>query len=183
MRWSFGVALGLAAAFLAAFAAGDAFLHVDGIQGESTDSSHPGDIEIISWSYPGEAAALEGAASGHASSSGGAIRITKRVDNTSPAIMQAVTTGRRFAKATLFVPKAGGDPTEYLQYDMEGVVFSEHSKSSGGTSKGGGTAPVETVSLNFTSLAAAYTAKPQQPTVPRGLAPNNTHLPPPGNAN
>ena len=180
MKWSFGAAVGVAAAFAfaaPALAAVNAFLQLDGVKGESQDLK--GAIELASWSYDqagGGHTAPTGQAAGHVNA--GQIQITKAHDQSSPILMQAAATGRHFKTATLFVRKAGGSQQPYLEYKLTDVLLSHYQMSSGGSS--GGDRPTESLTLNFTKIETVYKPQSQDQGPRTGVMTPTAHLPPPG---
>ena len=72
----------------------DMFLKIEGVEGESTDKSHKGEIDILSWSWgmdsPGDAFGLP---TGRTNVE--LLRLTKRVDSASTALMSALLLGER----------------------------------------------------------------------------------------
>ena len=126
----------------------DMFLKLDGIEGESKDHKHKGEIELLSFSWGVSNSARACGATG----GGGAgkvsvndFTIVKRVDSVSPQLMQNCVTGKHISEGTITVRKAGEKPVEYLKIKLEEVLIS--SSQSGG---GGATEPMEQVTLNFT---------------------------------
>src|SRR5262249_33326550 len=104
----------------------DYFLKIDGAEGESPDSKHPGEIECLNWSW-GEA----NAGSSHSGGGGGTGKVsmqdfhfTQRVCKSSPALMLFCADGTHIKKAVLTCRKAGKDQQEYLKIEMEDVVVS-----------------------------------------------------------
>jgi len=143
-----------------ASAAVDAFLKIDGIQGESQDSKHKDEIEVLSWSWGGTQGSHGLGSGAGARASRPCIKdftITKFVDKASPTLAAATVTGTLLPKAVLTVRKAGGTQQEYLTFELKSVLVSSY--STGGVSSGEG-APTEQVSLNFSSLSYEY--KPQK---------------------
>jgi type VI secretion system secreted protein Hcp len=151
----------------------DAFLNIDGIQGDSTDDKHKGWIEVLSFSW-----GATNPSSATASSSGGGTteRVTlddlvvmKHIDKSSPKIHEAVSKGTHFATVTLQLHRAGGDKIQYYEVKMEQVIISSAVAQgvSMGTrgSKAGDTGgkgspdylPVEDVSFNFGKIKWTYT--------------------------
>ncbi len=66
----------------------DAFLKLEGVKGESSDSKHAGAIDVLSWSW-----ALAQGASSHSGGGGGSGRVeardlllTKHVDRATPVL-------------------------------------------------------------------------------------------------
>jgi type VI secretion system secreted protein Hcp len=127
----------------------DAFLKIEGIPGESTDSKHTDWIEILSFNH-----GVMQPASTTASSSGGAgaeratfstVDITKLVDKSSPKLYEASFTGKHISKITLEFCRAGGDKEKYLDIVLEQVIITTFTQ--GGAGSGDGEFPVERVSF------------------------------------
>src|SRR5262245_63241210 len=83
------------------------------INGESQDSKHKDEIEVIAWSW-----GMQGKPSlGGGNTSGKAtvreLRITKRVDKASTALMAALRNNELITEATLTLRKIGKNPLEY----------------------------------------------------------------------
>ncbi len=133
----------------------DMFLKLDTVDGESIDSVHKGEIDILAFSW--------GASQGgtmHLATGGGAgkvnvqdVTITKYVDKATAKLWKAVCAGDHFATATLTVRKAGGTaPVEYLVFTFEQIIIT--SVSTGGS--GGEERLTETASLNFAICKFEY---------------------------
>jgi type VI secretion system secreted protein Hcp len=104
--------------------AGDMFLMVKGakhglIKGESQDDQHKGEIDVVSWSWGMQAKAsiATGLATGKATIND--LRIVKRVDSASTALMLALRTNEPIQKAVLTLRKAGKGQLEYLKVTIE----------------------------------------------------------------
>ncbi|MFM2059125.1 MAG: hypothetical protein RLY71_3510 [Pseudomonadota bacterium] len=105
-------------------AQGDMFLRVEGskqglIKGESSDSVHGGEIDLLSWSW-----GLDGNASSFGQTTARTtlqeLVIHKRVDSASTALMSALRNNEIIKKAVLVARKAGGSaPLEYFKLTME----------------------------------------------------------------
>ena len=138
---------------------GDMFLLIKGakhglIKGESQDAQHKDEIEVLSWSWgmQGKPSLGGGAASGKASVHD--LKITKRVDSASTALMLALRTNEPITKAVLTLRKAGKSQLEYMKVTIEqGRVMSL-------TIDGGdndGTADVlERVTFSFNKIEVEY---------------------------
>src|SRR5437868_11414365 len=104
----------------------DAFLKIDGIEGESQDHKHGKEIEIISYSFgatqPGSSATGGGAGTGKVSMAD--IHFTHGIDKASPKLMLACCTGDHIKSAILSVRKAGGSQLEYLVMTLSDVLVS-----------------------------------------------------------
>ena len=132
----------------------DAFLKLDGIKGESTDSKHKGEIELLSFSLGANNSAT--LATGSAGQGGGAgkvhfsdIQVTKKVDSSSPLLMLNCAGGSHIKEGNLVVRKAGGDQLEYLKIKLTDVLISSvHTTGSHGSN----TVPEEEVSIDRKSV-------------------------------
>jgi type VI secretion system secreted protein Hcp len=140
--------------------ASDMFLSVKGaahgvINGESIDDKHKGEIEVLSWSWgiQGKASLGGGSASGKATIR--EMKIVKKVDKASTALMGAVRTNELIKEAVLTVRKAGKTALEYLKITMEqGRVMSIDIEAG---DPSGGMDLVERITLSFNKIAVEYT--------------------------
>ena len=132
------------------------FLSVKGaahgvINGESIDDKHKGEIEVLSWSWgiQGKASLGGGSASGKATIR--EMKIVKKVDKASTALMGAVRTNEMIKEAVLTVRKAGKTALEYLKITMEqGRVMSIDIEAG---DPSGGIDLVERITLSFNKIA------------------------------
>jgi len=137
----------------------DAFLKIDGIPGESTDSKHKEWIEILSFHH-GLSQPIVSEASSHGARSSGRVdiqdaRITKAVDKATPKLALACCKGTHVATVAVEFCRAGGEKQKYLEYKLSDVLIS--STSTGGTSKGNDALPLEEVSFRFGKIEWTYT--------------------------
>ena len=133
----------------------DAFLKIEGIDGESTDSKHKDWIEVLSYGWgvtqPTSAASTAGSATS-ARASFGDLSITKLLDKSTPKLFLACANGEHLKKVTLELCRAAGeDKAKYMEYIMEEVVVSN--VSIGGS---GDELPVESVSFNYGNIKQNY---------------------------
>lgn len=137
----------------------DAFLKIDGIQGESTDDAHKDWIEVISYNT-----GITQSTSASASSGGGAsseradfqdFSIVKTLDKASPKLALACADGTHISEIILALCRAGGDKLQYMEYKLSNCIVS--SVRPGGSGKGGETLPLEEVSFNFGKIEWTYT--------------------------
>ena len=133
----------------------DAFLKIDGIQGESTDTKHENQIEVLSYSHgvSQESSASESTAG--SKSSGRCdhqdFTIVKELDKASPELNLQCCNGTHIKKMTLELCSATGDKSPYMRYEFEGLIIS--SVSIGG---GGGGIPTESVTFNYNKINWIY---------------------------
>jgi type VI secretion system secreted protein Hcp len=134
--------------------AGDMFLMLDGIKGESADDKHKGeiDIESFSWGLSQSGSGSRGSGSGTGKVDMADITIHKQVDKASPTLMLACANGKHITKGKLTLRKAGENPLEYLTVDLESILVSSYQVSG---SNGGGI-PSESISLNFVKVKTEY---------------------------
>jgi len=134
---------------------GTTFLKIDGIDGESTQKDHKGEIEIGSFSVSAQGAQGAGSQSSGAGAGKVSIQsfsITKTLDKSSPLLFQAAATGQHFKDATLsFTRKAGGKEQTYLKFDFQNVLISSVQDGSSG-----GGAPTEQVTFAFQKVSEAF---------------------------
>ena len=136
-------------------AAVDMFLKIDGVEGESKDNVHAGEIDVLAWSW-----GMSNSGSMHAGGGGGAGRVavqdfsfTKYIDKSSPMLFLKVCNGGTFSDAKLVVRKAGQNPVEYFTLEFTDVIVS--SVSVGGS--GGEDRLTENITLNFAKVKWTYT--------------------------
>ncbi|MEW6381899.1 MAG: type VI secretion system tube protein Hcp [bacterium] len=148
----------------------DAFLKIDGIEGESTDDKHKGWIEILSYNW-----GVSQTASATASSSGGAaseranfqdFSVVKMLDKATPKLALACSSGQHIKEITLELCRAGGDKVPYMEYKMNEVLISSYSV--GGA---GGGEPTESLSFNYAKIQWTYTQQKRADGTPGGKIP------------
>src|SRR5262245_7006243 len=98
-------------------AAVDFFLKIEGIDGESTDDKHKGEIDIqsFSWGVTNTGSHGAGGGGGTGKSVFQDLHFTTHVNKSSPKLMLACATGEHLKKAVLTVRKAGKDQQEYYK--------------------------------------------------------------------
>lgn len=104
----------------------DTFLKLDGIDGESTDDKHKGEIEVMSMSW---GASSQGSIS--SATTGGGVgkavfsdfTFAKKVDLASPKLALISANGGHIATAKYSIRKAGGaaGQVDYQTYDFEKI--------------------------------------------------------------
>jgi type VI secretion system secreted protein Hcp len=136
--------------------AADIFAKIGDIKGESIDSKHKDEVEVLSWSWgvTRAASANSGSGAGTGKASFHDFVITHNVDKASPVLLRACATGEHIKEATITVRKAGKGQQEFLIVKMTDVVISGVTQ---GGSDGGN---AETVSLVFAKVDYQY--KPQK---------------------
>ena len=132
---------------------GKTFLKIDGIDGESTDSKHKGDIDIESFSLGAQAnVGSSGSGAGAGKATIQTFTITKALDSASPLLFQAAGQGKVLKSAVLdFAHKLKGSEQNFLEYKFANVIVS--SVSDGQTV--GGT-PTEQVTFTFQKIEETF---------------------------
>lgn len=107
----------------------DMFLKIDGakqgpIKGETADPRHVGEIDVVSWSW-GMDSPADAFGNAIARTSFEQLRVVKRVDSASTALMSALRNNELIKKAVLSVRKAG-DALEYFRITIEKARLTHH---------------------------------------------------------
>jgi len=136
----------------------DFFLRIDGIEGESTDAKHKGEIDVFSWSW-GASNPVPAAPVGGGVGSGRVniqdLHFTTRMSKASPRLFLACATGQHLKQARLSAVRAGEKAAEFFSLTLSEVRISSY--QSGG-SEGSDIVPMDQVSLNAAKLAMEYKA-------------------------
>jgi type VI secretion system secreted protein Hcp len=132
----------------------DMFLKIDGIEGESADSQHKGEIDLESWSWSqhNSGSAHMGGGAGTGKVSMGDFSFTMQINKATPKLAEKCSTGEHIKKAVLTCRKAGTDPQPYLTVTFTDLLVSSY--QTGG--HGGSPVPMESVSLNFSKIEFEY---------------------------
>lgn len=137
----------------------DAFIQLDGIKGESSDSKHKDWIEIKNYGF-GASQPQSSTASSAGSLSSSRVNIqnftfTKNLDLASPKLFEYCCNGMHVPTVIVHLNRAGGDKAKYMEYKLTDVIVT--SVGRGGESKGDEDVPVEAVSLAFGKVEMTYT--------------------------
>ena len=133
----------------------DYFLKIEGIEGESSDSKHKGEIQLESFSW------VETNAGSHSHGSGGGagkvsmqdFHFVMTINKASPKLFLACATGEHIKKAILTCRKAGKDQQEFLKVTMSELLVSSYQTGGSGHSD---IVPTDQISLNFTKIEFEY---------------------------
>jgi len=110
----------------------ESFLKLGDIRGESTDSKHKGEIEILSFSqsFTNTTDGSFGGGAGAGKVQCGAISMLKSIDASSPLLLKGVATGQHYKDAVITFRAAGSKETqEYYVITMSDVLISELSQT------------------------------------------------------
>lgn len=131
----------------------DAFLKLEGINGESHDDKHKDWIDVLSFTWGMSQAATAHLKSGStaARASVNDVQVVKQLDVSSVKIAEFCTTGQYINKATIDFCKAGGKQQLYLQMKMDEVIVSSYSLNGSSSEQ-----LDEVVTLNFAKYGIEY---------------------------
>jgi len=133
----------------------DYFLKIDGIDAESADDKHKGEIELesFSWGQQQSGTSGRGGGAGAGKVMANDFNFVKKVDKASPNLLIGCATGQHYKTAVLTARKAGGGQQDYFKVTMEDVLVSSYQV---GGSAHGDVVPMDQVSLNFAKLEMSY---------------------------
>ena len=114
----------------------DAFLKLDGIEGESNDKAHKGEIEIssYSWGVANSGSFSHGGGGGEGKATFQDLHFGMPMSKASPKLMSSCATGKHIPSAVLTCRKAGGTQTEFLKIKLADVLVSSY--QNGGNNSG-----------------------------------------------
>jgi type VI secretion system secreted protein Hcp len=145
----------------------DAFLKIDGVDGESTRKGFEKQMEIQSFSLGASNPSTIGAGGG--GGGGGKVSISsfnilKRSDSASPKLFNTCCQGDHYPTAVVTLNKSAGKaPIDFIKYEFE-EVYVDTIQWSGAS--GGDDTPIESVSFSFAKITVTYT--PQKPDGSKG---------------
>jgi len=138
--------------------AADIFAKIGDIKGESLDSKHKDEVEVLSWSWGvSQSGSITGSGGGEGKASFNDFNFTHRIDKASPSLLKACATGNHIKEATITVRKAGKGQQEFLIIKMNDVIITSVNPSGSGE---GAATTAESVALQFAKVALEY--KPQK---------------------
>ena len=130
----------------------DIFAKLGNIAGESTDSKHKDEIEVLSfsWGVSNTAQFGPGTGVGAGKATFRDLSIVHRIDKASPLLLKACATGQHLPQATITQRKAGAAQQEYLIIKMNDVVITSVALDSAPSDS------VESVSMTFGKIHFEY---------------------------
>lgn len=137
----------------------DAYLHLDGVEGEAIRKGHEGDIPLISFTVGGSLPIRTGP--GQPLQVTGRAAITrfsfrKDSDKSSPQLFQAMCHNLKFHKAVISFYRAGSNTSiPYFEFELKDVVLASMTWNGSETEYAG--IPQENVTLNFDRIRVTYT--------------------------
>jgi type VI secretion system secreted protein Hcp len=135
----------------------DIFAKIGDIKGESIDSKHKDEIEVLSWSWglAQSESAGPGGGGGAGKTSFSDFNFVHRIDSASPLLMRACATGEHIKEATVINRKAGKGQQEYLIIKMNDILITSVQPAVTNAE-----AVMESVSLQMAKVNLEY--KPQK---------------------
>ena len=135
----------------------DMFLKIDGVNGESTDHKHKGEIEVMSFSW-----GLQQTGSHSSGGGGGAgkvnvndFSIVKEMGIASPVLMEKCCTGQHIPWVQMTLVNKETKETFYI-IKLSDVLISSYQTGGAG---GGGAVPMDQVSFNFADMDLQATGR------------------------
>lgn len=113
----------------------DFFIKIDGIAGESKDSKHAGQIDVLNWGY-----AVSQSSSANTGGGGGVgkahfseLVFTHYIDKSTPNLMKYCASGKHIPSVELSCCKVGDGQQEYMKVVMTDVLIT-HVRPTGDSS-------------------------------------------------
>jgi type VI secretion system secreted protein Hcp len=130
----------------------DVFLKINGVPGESKDSKHKDQIDVLSysWGITQTGAMSYGGGGGAGKANFGDFSFMMRMNKATPKLMQAVANGSHIQDAILTCRKAGEKQQEYMIYKFFDLLISSYQTSASSEE------PTESVSFNFSKMEMEY---------------------------
>ena len=130
----------------------DVYLKIEGIPGESADSKHTGEIDVLSYSFgisqTGTMSYGGGGGAGKANFND--FSFMMRMNKATPKLMTACATGEHIKGAILSCRKAGGKQEDYMVYKFYDLLISSYQTSASSEE------PMESCSFNFSKMEMLY---------------------------
>ncbi|MFL6038426.1 MAG: Hcp family type VI secretion system effector [Gaiellaceae bacterium] len=131
----------------------DYFLKIDGIEGESQDAGHKGEIDVEAWSWGETQAHPAGVGGG-----GGAGKVsmsdfsfTTRLSKASPTLFLTCASGAHIKAAWLTGQRGGGKHSDYfLKWTFSDLLISSYQAGAAED------VPVDNVSFSFAKIEVEY---------------------------
>jgi type VI secretion system secreted protein Hcp len=138
---------------------GDIFLSVKGaksgvIKGEAQDAAHAKEIDVVAWSWGSQAKPSLGGGVATGKAIAHELKVIKRVDSASTALMSALKANEMITKAVLTQRKAGKDQLEFLKVTIEQGRVTSLTIEAG--DKSGSPELFEHLSFSFNKITVEY---------------------------
>ena len=131
----------------------DTHIKFDGIDGESTQKDHKGEIDVLSWSWGLTQATnpSTGGGAGVSKAVPGEFLIVHKYDKASPLLAKTAASGKHIKTAVLMARKAGEGQKDFLKVTMKEVLITSVQASA--SDKDG---IAEEVALSYASIDFSY---------------------------
>src|SRR4051812_19988946 len=98
---------------------------MDGIEGESADEKHKGEVDVLSIDFGGKQQSVQslGGGGGSGKVQMHDIGFTTLTSKATPKFIEAMATGKPSSSAVFVGRKAGGDQQEYLKITLSGKIY------------------------------------------------------------
>ena len=102
----------------------DVHIRFDGVDGESTDRDHKGEVRVLTWGWGvAQAASPAGAGSGTGKATPADLVFTHDYDKASPLLARRCAQGKHFPTVVLSARKAGEGQKDFLKVTMKEVFI------------------------------------------------------------
>jgi type VI secretion system secreted protein Hcp len=130
----------------------DVFLKIKGVPGESADSKHKSEIDVLSysWGLTQTGTMSYGGGGGAGKANFGDFSFMMRMNKATPKLMQACANGSHIEEAILTCRKAGDKQQEYMIYKFYDLLISSYQTSASSEE------PTESISFNFSKMEMEY---------------------------
>ncbi|MGA3186489.1 MAG: type VI secretion system tube protein Hcp [Bryobacteraceae bacterium] len=146
----------------------DYFLKLDGIDGESQDSKHSKEVEVLSFRF--KAVQTGSAGSGTGGLGKGKVKVEdlviwKKLDKSTPKLFLHCCNGEPIKKVVLTARKAGKDQQDHYKITLTDCLVSLFESAGGDHEHEGGSAgkddwtQTEKVSFNYSTIDVSYKAQ------------------------
>ena len=138
--------------------ASDIFAKIGDIKGESLDSKHKDEIEVLSfsWGVTNTGSLSHGGGGGEGKATFHDLSFVHRIDKASPLLMKACATGTHLKEATITQRKAGKGQQDYFIVKMNDVIITSVTEAGSSGQPGS-----ESVTFAFAKVDLEY--KPRKP--------------------
>jgi type VI secretion system secreted protein Hcp len=145
--------------------AADIFAKIGDIKGESRDSKHKDEVEVLSWSWGVSQSGTLQSGGGAGKANFNDFNFTHNVDKATPVLLKACATGEHIKEATITVRKAGKGQQEFLIIKMSDILItSVHPSGSGDAA-----AFAESVAMQFAKVDLEYKPRKADGSLDAGL--------------
>src|ERR1039457_5526578 len=136
----------------------DYYLKLEGIEGESQDSSHKNEIQLLSWSW---GASNVSSVAGTGGSGAGKVDLSDfsvmtNFDKSTPKFFKSITKGTHITSGSLAAIKAGADGKPYLKVDFKELFVSSLQLSASSE------IPTVSVSFSYNEIKVDYSMQNEQ---------------------